>query len=251
MLHKAYINTEEKDSLKRGLVMGLFDKFKKKKDDSSLSAAPAAPDTPPVAPELDAPPMPPPELKDMIDQSPQMPDAESVQEPNMGSPGSMPELPSFEDAGKGQFDLGDLPEFPQMNRTEAEQPAKMPTAFQADDTPEDVPQDLPTFDDEEKPAPQSPEAPDLFMPQVDEAREELSTYQHHDPKGPSFVDVDRYKTIMHNLNYMQDDVKECISYYDQHKSLQDLMDTSYDQFQDALMQMQRKLMLMDKILFER
>ena len=269
--------------------MGFKDLFKKK-DDPGMPPAPSmdqqsAPPAPqgdipdlempkPDVDDLDAPPMPPPELQSMTsgtNEPSQLPQ-QQPQQPAQGSQSAqpmdfqqdigntMPDLPSFDlPSQPDDINLGELPDFPDV-ASDAQQPVPaepqtsqtMPDAEaqSQDEAVETSGEDMPDLPDlsEEEAAPESG-TQEEHEPITEQELAEIR--RRPEPRGPVYVGIDEFKTVMHHVAYMQDDAAECFTYYDQYTNLRNVMNESYDQLQDSFMQAQKKLMLMDKILFER
>jgi hypothetical protein len=258
--------------------MGFGDIFKGKKKEMpvplpeggsaipSMPEMPSAPDVamaplPAIGEEgLDAPPMPPPELTEAVEEIQPEINPSMVQEPTIEALDTMPQLPTFDNVPNPEqenFDLGSLPEFPQLHAeepvaqvpqfAEPEMPAGEPTEFEE---PIEFEEPVP-LSDIEGIAPAGEDTEGMSM-EVDSARADLTHFKTHDNvNAPFFVGVENFRVILHHLGYMQDDALECLSYYEQYNSLKNVMNESYDKLQDSLMQTHKKLMLMDKILFGR
>ncbi|MFW5745958.1 MAG: hypothetical protein ACOCWQ_00215 [Nanoarchaeota archaeon] len=222
----------------------------------------------------------------MMPSMPQDPQADVSQDmqsptemPSMqDSTGSLPDLPDFESIQSSDtLDLGELPSFPEVEQSAPATPnasdldpqsnsAQTTSAPQSDDVPESgIIEDMPSTDDttglpdfsdedleEQEAEVDDSRLQDIQTAEMDAARDDLMHFRAHDTvKGPVFVDVDKFRVIMHHVRYIGDDIEECDAYHDQIGNLMTVMDESYENLRDSFMQMHRKFMLMDKILFER
>jgi hypothetical protein len=150
---------------------------------------------------------------------------------------------------------------PEMKRISMPPEAKIPPlpekplpAF-----PEPQMKPLPKFDFEEKPK-NLPEFPEIKeMPPEERFYEEESVYEvgkeveelkERAPVKPVFVDVEHFKDILDDLNSTKLDLKEGMEIMQKLEEIKLEKDKNFDKWKSQLEDIQRKLIFIDKTLFE-
>jgi hypothetical protein len=138
---------------------------------------------------------------------------------------SFPEIPK-EDIPEKIPDLEEIPEPPKIK------PVQVQESPQIGEVPEHIPQ-LEGFESE---------------PFVENAKETI--VKHRTASGPLFVRMDKYKVLLSDIENMKNNFKQNENIYTRLNDYRVEQDKKFELFHESLEDIQRKLLFMDKTLFE-
>ena len=175
--------------------------------------------------------------------------------------------------GKDKKRARDLPKLPPINEvkgfppppkpgmpTPPKPPKELPSLFE-EDVPEELP-DFPEFAEEEKPEPLVPDFRPLY--EVEEEKkvkkapkemlaeiEEPPELEHrHDANRPLFVEVDNFKKMLEDISHIKNDLKSGITIGEKILDVKNEQDRKFSKLKSTMEEMERKLLFVDKTLFE-
>ncbi len=261
--------------------MGLFGFGKKKEKKAEVTAlvTPPAAGKPPVS--VDD--IPPPEGKpEDLKHNPAPAQPTTVKQWDIPEPRHIDDLeipaPKTESSSIDTLELPTL-EFPTMPSTRQAEPVavkKTPVAIPEVDKDEETPVTIPKLKEltKEVPADVPKEVPKLQQPtpQIEkqlplktkvktilEAKVEPAIKYEEVPeanvvkedKGPLFIDMPNFKKLLHTLDDAQANAKNAIQKFQKINDVKNKEDSQIDAFQSSLENAQRKLVFMDKMIFEK
>ena len=198
--------------------MGLF--FKKKKE---VKKEEELPPLPPLKPER--------KMKAGLTPSPLKSEIEHIKPIGKAEIPSLPEKPE-----PPMEKLKPLPEFPKKEIKPLPAPEH-----------EEKPKKLPEFPEIKEPAAEEK----LFEEEsVYEVAKEVEELKEHVPLKPVFVEVERFKDILDDLNSTRISLKDGVEIMSKLEEIRLEKDKNFDNWKSQLEDIQRKLIFIDKTLFE-
>ena len=264
--------------------MGIFDFLKKSKEGTTETGMDLPPipkieetgfpeikeDKTPPLPETSLPPLP----SDLPGELPPAPEIKEIKTPKVEMPETpkveaaeekieatlekeIPDAPAIEEAmpKKKEFEETPKPEFPEMPERVSEDvvPDKIPPLeglpeapeFKTEETAKPRPEpDAPLVTDQPRPV-AAPETPPTYT-----AVEEPEVPARKPMRGPLYIRTDRFKQVLEDIELIKAKFKEEDDIFFRIADIKGSQDQKFEDFRKSLEDIQRKLLFIDKSLFE-
>jgi hypothetical protein len=185
------------------------------------------------------------ELPEELPEAPALPD---VPEAHKIGVAEKPHVHPTEEAAKEEAPKPTFPELPEHPAHDVV-PDKVPPLEGLPDAPAFIPEE-PSPVVEEAPAPEPMKIPEEALPTMEYLAEDVTPLKRRVPQGPLYIQTDRVRAVLDDIEQIKAKFKAEDDVFFRINEVKSNQDQRFEDFRQTLEDMQRKLLFIDRSLFE-